>query len=71
MGFILKDNAGGDLWKNIIVVLNGSRKAQTVKVPDGRYTVVCRDGVINEKGIGKIRGSRLTVAPQSALIVYE
>ena len=71
VGFILKDNAGGDLWKNIIVVLNGSRKAQTVKVPDGRYTVVCRDGVINEKGIGKIRGSRLTVAPQSALIVYE
>ena len=23
VGFILKDNAGGDEWKNIIVLLNG------------------------------------------------
>lgn len=71
VAFRLKDNAGGDAWKNIIVVLNSAREARTVAVPEGSYTVVCRDGVINESGLGIVSGSEVNVPAQSALIIHD
>lgn len=70
VGFILKDNAGGDEWKNIIVLLNGNNSPCDVDVPKGDYTVVGCDGVINEKGLGQLAGGKVTVDAQSALIMY-
>lgn len=71
VAFRLKDNAGGDTWSNVIVVLNTLKQKQSITVPKGIYHVVCRDGVINEQGMGKLRGGKVSVAPQSALIMYE
>lgn len=71
VAFRLKDHAGGDSWKNIIVVLNGSREVKTVAIDEGQYTVVCRDGVIDENGLGVLSGNTLTVSPQSALIIHD
>ncbi len=71
VAFRLKDNAGGDAWKNIIVVLNSSKKAQTVAVPDGRYTVVCRNILIDESGIDTVEGTEITVPAQSAMILHD
>ena len=71
VAFRLKDNAGGDTWRNVIVVLNTLKQKQSITVPKGIYHVVCRDGVINEQGMGKLRGGKVSVAPQSALIMYE
>lgn len=58
VAFRLKDNAGGDAWRNIYVILNGSREQREVEVPAGSYTVVCRDGVINEQGLGNVECAR-------------
>ncbi len=71
VAFRLKDNAGGDAWKNIIVVLNSSKKAQTVAVPDGKYTVVCRNILIDESGIDTVEGTEITVPAQSAMILHD
>ena len=71
VAFCLKDNAGGDEWKNIFVVMNASSKFQQVSVPEGEYTIVCADGKIDEQGLGNVSGPRLTVAPLSALIVHD
>lgn len=71
VAFCLKDYAGRDDWRNIIVVLNASKEQRMVSVPEGKYTVVCCDGVINENGMGTIEGDRLPVEPQSALIVHD
>ncbi len=71
LSFCLKDNAGGDEWKDIIVILNPSREQRKVEVPQGEYTIVCADGKIDEKGMGTTVGDRLTVAPMSALIVHD
>mgnify|MGYP002622998407 CR=1 FL=1 len=68
--FTLKDKAGGDEWQDIIVALNASREEQTVDVPRGDYTVVCDEGLIDESGLRRISGDRLTVAPMSALIAH-
>ncbi|MBP3778635.1 MAG: type I pullulanase [Prevotella sp.] len=70
MAFRLKNYAGRDDWRDIIVILNASREAQDLAIPKGNYTVVCRDGLIDERGLGTIVGSKLTVSPQSALILH-
>lgn len=71
IAFRLKEHAGGDAWKEIIVVLNARKEMAKVNVPEGRYTVVCRDGVINEQGLGTLYGPTLQVPAQSALIVRQ
>jgi pullulanase len=71
VAFRLKNYAGRDDWRNIIVILNASRQAQPVSIPSGKYTKVCSDGVISEQGLGELNGKQVTVAPQSALILHD
>ena len=71
VAYRLKNYAGRDDWRNIIVVLNASRQSQTVSVPQGSYTVVCCDGQISEQGLGTVTGNVLQVDPQSALIIHD
>ena len=71
VAFRLKDNAGGDSWGNIIVVLNSQKTPQTVAVPDGSYTTVVAGGKVALDGIGLVSGPTVSVAPQSALVVHD
>jgi len=71
IAFILKDNANGDAWKNIIVAFNSRREPAKVTIPKGNYTIVCKDGKINQKGMGKINGSEILVPAQSAMIIHQ
>lgn len=71
VGFRLKNNAGGDSWNNIIVILNGNKEAKTIDIPTGKYTVVCCDGQINELGMGVVNDQLVVVDPQSALIIHD
>ena len=70
VAFRLKGYAGRDDWRNIIVVLNASREPQTLRIPQGTYTEVCCDGVIDEAGLGTVQGGQIVVSPQSALILH-
>ena len=70
VGFTLTD-VPGDSWQNIVVVLNANKKAVKVDVAEGQYTVVCRDGQINEQGLGQVSGSEVSVGAQSALIMVK
>lgn len=71
VAYQLKNNAGGDSWKNIIVVLNSQKTPQTVDVPENTYTMVVANGKVDTNGIGLLSVKTLTVAPQSALIVHD
>ena len=71
VAFMLKNYAGRDDWRNIIVILNPKREVVTVNIPKAMYTVVCKDGEINEDSTEKIFGRRTTVSPQSALILHD
>jgi pullulanase len=71
VAFRLKGYAGRDDWKNIIVILNANKTAVEVTIPEGTYTEVCCDGVINEQGLGTVSGTKVSVSPQSALILHQ
>ena len=69
VAYRLKDYAGRDNWRDIIVVLNSNKTAKEVTIPEGEWTIVCQNGDINESGLGTINGNRAKAAPQSALII--
>ena len=71
VAYRLSGHAGGDAWKEIVVILNAGRKAVPVPVGAGTYTAVVRDGVVDENGLGTMTGPELTVSPESALIVFQ
>ena len=71
VAYRLKENANGDAWEDIIVALNSRKEPAKLVVPEGKYTVVCKDGFINENGLGTLYGSEVLVPVQSALIIYK
>ena len=71
VAYRLKENANGDAWEDIIVALNSRKEPAKLVVPEGKYTVVCKDGFINENGLGTLYGSEVLVPAQSALIIYK
>lgn len=71
VAFRLKDYAGRDDWRNIIVILNAGKEQRKVAVPYGNYTIVCHEGKIDENGMGTFSGGEATVSAQSALILHD
>ena len=71
VAFRLKNYAGRDDWRNIIVVLNAAKVPQEITIPNGTYTKVCSDGIISEEGLGTVKGTKVMVSPQSALILHD
>lgn len=69
--FRLKDNANGDSWRDTYVALNGDWTARKFTVEAGKYTVVCKNGVVNRYGLGTMYGGEVYVPGQSALIFYK
>ncbi len=55
IAFRLKDHANGDHWEDIIVAFNSRMTPARLEVPVGKYTVVCKDGVIDVRELG-LRG---------------
>ena len=70
VAYRLKNYAGRDDWRDIIVILNANKAATEVTIPEGDYTIVCRRGEINEKGLGNLQGAKAIVDAQSALILH-
>ncbi len=64
-------NVPGEEWNNTIVILNAGKEAAKVAVPEGKYTIVAKEGVIIPEGMGEMEGSEAFVAPQSALIIHD
>ena len=62
----------GETWGDIFVAFNAHKRARTIEVPDGTYTVVCRNIKCDEKGLAtvKTKSGKVTVPAQSALIIH-
>lgn len=71
IAFRLKDHANGDHWEDIIVAFNSRPTPARLTIPVGKYTVVCKDGVIDVRGLGIQNGPEVIIPGQSALILYK
>ena len=57
--------------EDIIVAFNSRMTPARLEVPVGKYTVVCKDGVIDVRGLGTQIGPEVIIPGQSALIMYK
>ena len=62
----------GEQWGDIYVALNANKLARTIDIPEGTYTVVCRNIKCSPTGMGTIetKGGKVTIPAQSALILH-
>jgi pullulanase len=70
VAFTLNGKAVGDDWARIVVVLNAECKAVDVRVPEGDYTIVCRDGRMNISNREHEVKNTFLVPLQTALIAW-
>ena len=63
----------GETWGDIYVAFNAHKRARTIEVPEGTYTVVCRNIKCDPAGLTtvKTKGGKVTVPAQSALIIHK
>ncbi|MGE5457532.1 MAG: type I pullulanase [Methanococcaceae archaeon] len=75
IGFLLKDNANGDKWKNIAVLYNGNKSACTVRLPQNKkWTIVVNEFQAGNDqvstGRASIEGNSIDISPVSMLVLY-
>ena len=64
------NNVPGEQWGDIYVAFNSHKRARTIQVPEGTYTVVCRNIKCDTNGIATVKGGKVTIPAQSALIIH-
>ena len=54
------------------MAFNTHKRARSITVPDGTYTIVCRNIKCDAQGIAtvKTKGGKVTIPAQSALILH-
>ena len=67
----IKDLVGIDSAKSLIVLLNGSDKAQQVDIPESKYILLAFNGEADANGLSELEESQAIVAPYSATILAE
>lgn len=70
IAYQLKDNANGDTWKNILVILNGNAAEASFNLPKGNWTLVGDGEQINPEGISKATNS-VKVPGTTGFILYQ
>ena len=65
-------NVSGETWGDIYVAFNAHKRARTIEIPAGTYTVVCRNIKCNPAGLTTVitKDGKVTIPAQSALILH-
>ena len=69
IAYQISNNANGDKWKNIIVLLNGDKTNKEFSLPKGKWKLAVDGNTINEKGIQTLQ-STVTVPATTAYVLY-
>ena len=71
VAYTLSDYANGDAWKRILVVFNGNKTRQTIRIPEGNWKVALDGEGINEEGLRTITSNMLTIPGIAAMVLFE
>jgi pullulanase len=69
VGYLLKDHANNDPWKNILVYYNANKKPASINI-NGEWTVATQGDKIDQKGIQKAANT-VKIPPVSMLILFQ
>ena len=69
VAYQISNNANGDSWKNILVLLNGNQATKSIVLPLGSWTLVVGDSTINEQGTQKVE-KMIEIPGTTAYVLY-
>ena len=69
VAYQISNNANGDSWKNILVLLNGNQATKTIVLPFGSWTLVVGDSIINEQSTQKVE-KMIEIPGTTAYVLY-
>ena len=69
VAYQISNNANGDSWKNILVLLNGNQAKKTIVLPFGSWTLVVGDSIINEQSTQKVE-KMIEIPGTTAYVLY-
>lgn len=69
IGYRIKDNANGDDWEEILVLLNGADLNKTIDLPAGNWTLIADGSKVSDGGLRTVNSKTLTVPGITALIL--
>lgn len=70
VGFILKNYANNDIWKDIIVIYNANRHNVTVNIPDGNWCLVVDKANAGTNPLRYFSGNSVEVEAISMLVLH-
>lgn len=71
VAYQLSDHAGGDSWKDILVILNGARQPQSIQLPEGNWLLAADGQRVDEQGIRAVTNGRLRVPASTAYVLFQ
>jgi len=71
IGYILKNHANSDKWKNIIVLFNGNNTIKNFDLPKGNWTIAVDGKSINESGIESNVHDSISLSAVSAYVLFQ
>jgi pullulanase len=70
VGFILKNGANHDPWRDIVVIYNGAKWPAVVTLPQASWTVVVDGNNSGTVPLYTLEGGSVTVQPISAIVLF-
>lgn len=70
VAYIIKNNANGDIWRNILVIFNPNRLSAEVQIPENQWFLVVDDKIAGLNTIKLINSTMVTVPGISMYLAY-
>jgi pullulanase len=68
--YLVANNANGDKWKNILVILNGNTSSRIISLPAGKWTLAADRNYIKPEGIKTSLSGTIAVDGTAAYVLY-
>ena len=69
--YTINAEAVGDSWKKIAVVLNGNGYGQKVKLPNGIWKVIVKDGLVDVNGLEAFSKGRINIEGNDIMVLVQ
>lgn len=71
VGYTISNNANGDSWKNIAVLINGGKKDTEVTLPSAGWTVVVKGEQAGTGAVSQVSGSKVVVPAGTSMVLAD
>lgn len=70
VGYLLKNNANNDSWKNIFIAFNANLTDESIMIPKGNWNIVVFNDKAGIKTLEKYNGNQIKIPALTTIVMY-